>query len=173
MKKVIAFIVVTLIIALLSLTGFAHSGRTDSNGGHYDRSTGEYHYHHGYSAHQHYDIDGDGTIDCPYKYKDKTNHDSGNTSIKTASPQVSSKTSNNVNSFKDTVVNILIISAILIVTFLGFLIHSALSSLSFWIIENVFKKEVNNKIGNVVNIAALVIIAIVVIVISIYAKIIS
>lgn len=25
----------------------AHSGRTDSNGGHYNRKTGEYHYHNG------------------------------------------------------------------------------------------------------------------------------
>ena len=39
----------------------AHSGGTDSNGGHYDRSTGEYHYHHGYPAHQH--INGV----CPYE----------------------------------------------------------------------------------------------------------
>lgn len=38
----------------------AHSGDTDSSGGHYNRSTGEYHYHHGYPAHQH--IDGV----CPY-----------------------------------------------------------------------------------------------------------
>ena len=40
---------------------YAHSGRTDSNGGHYDSSAGEYHYHHGYSAHQH--INGV----CPYE----------------------------------------------------------------------------------------------------------
>ena len=36
-------------IVLLTLSLFdtlkAHSGRTDSNGGHYNRSTGEYHYH--------------------------------------------------------------------------------------------------------------------------------
>lgn len=38
----------------------AHSGDTDSSGGHYNHSTGEYHYHHGYPAHQH--IDGV----CPY-----------------------------------------------------------------------------------------------------------
>lgn len=35
------------------MLAFAHSGRTDSNGGHYDRSDGSYHYHHGYSAHRH------------------------------------------------------------------------------------------------------------------------
>ena len=41
---------------------FAHSGRTDSNGGHYDNTKGEYHYHHGYLAHQHNE---DGS--CPYE----------------------------------------------------------------------------------------------------------
>lgn len=51
-----------------------HSGRTDEWGGHYDHSTGEYHYHHGYPAHDHYDIDGDGTVDCPYKFDDNTIH---------------------------------------------------------------------------------------------------
>ena len=59
---------------------FSHPGRTDSNGGHYDRSTGEYHYHHGHSAHQHYDMDGDGILDCPYNFKDTTNHSSGSSS---------------------------------------------------------------------------------------------
>lgn len=42
-----------LILCACSLSVFAHSGGTDSKGGHYDHSTGEYHYHHGYSAHQH------------------------------------------------------------------------------------------------------------------------
>lgn len=50
----------------------AHSGRTDSNGGHWDRSTGQYHYHHGHPAHQHYDMDGDGILDCPYTFKGTT-----------------------------------------------------------------------------------------------------
>lgn len=42
-----------LIVLPTSSYSWAHSGRTDSRGGHYDRSTGEYHYHHGYPAHQH------------------------------------------------------------------------------------------------------------------------
>lgn len=53
---------------VLACPAFAHSGRTDSKGGHYDRSTGEYHYHHGYKAHQH-----DNGV-CPYDYKDATDH---------------------------------------------------------------------------------------------------
>ena len=32
---------------------FSHSGGTDSRGGHHNKKTGTYHYHHGYSAHQH------------------------------------------------------------------------------------------------------------------------
>jgi hypothetical protein len=31
----------------------AHSGRTDTAGGHYNRRTGEYHFHHGMGPHQH------------------------------------------------------------------------------------------------------------------------
>ena len=40
-KKII--IITTAIIT----TVLPHSGRSDSNGGHYNRSTGEYHYHNG------------------------------------------------------------------------------------------------------------------------------
>ena len=65
----VSFVAFSLMAAALlticSVTS-AHSGRTDGSGGHWNRSTGEYHYHHGYSAHQHYDIDGDGKKDCPY-----------------------------------------------------------------------------------------------------------
>ena len=56
-----------LICALASSTGYAHSGGTDAKGGHYDHSTGQYHYHHGYSAHQH----PNGV--CPYENKNSTN----------------------------------------------------------------------------------------------------
>ena len=35
----------SLLTIILSANLSAHSGRTDSNGGHYDRSTGLYHYH--------------------------------------------------------------------------------------------------------------------------------
>lgn len=48
-----------------SITAYAHSGRTDDLGGHYDTFSGEYHYHHGYPEHSH--ING-----CPYDYDDKT-----------------------------------------------------------------------------------------------------
>ena len=69
-----------LLLALLlcSLPAFAHPGRTDGSGGHYNRSTGEYHYHHGYSAHQHTD----GI--CPYDFDDRTGERSGSPSSGTA-----------------------------------------------------------------------------------------
>lgn len=66
MKKVFAFSFSVIFIFALVVICFAHPGGTDSGGGHYDSSAGEYHYHHGYSAHQHED----GI--CPYDYYDDT-----------------------------------------------------------------------------------------------------
>lgn len=71
------------LILLLTMTVVAHPGRTDARGGHRDSSTDEYHYHHGYPAHQHTDLDGDGKADCPYDFDDKTRHDSGSSSGQT------------------------------------------------------------------------------------------
>lgn len=95
-KRLLAFLLAFLL--LLSPTVLAHSGKTDANGGHYDRSTGEYHYHHGYPAHQHYDMDGDGVADCPYDFDDKTDHssrsDSGSSHAVQSTPRPSPKKSN-------------------------------------------------------------------------------
>lgn len=52
-RRLQIFLVSVLCISLLLFPASAHSGRTDSNGGHTNHSTGEYHYHHGYAAHQH------------------------------------------------------------------------------------------------------------------------
>lgn len=66
MKKVfkISLILMSIVIIISGscVAVFAHPGKTDSDGGHFDRSTGEYHYHHGYPAHQHEN----GT--CPYDF---------------------------------------------------------------------------------------------------------
>lgn len=80
MKRILALFLCAIFVLACSLTVYAHPGRTDSNGGHWNRSTGEYHYHHGYSEHDHYDMDGDGDADCPYNFVDKTTTNSGNTS---------------------------------------------------------------------------------------------
>lgn len=69
-KKQKAFVLLLLVFLLIPSLTFAHAGKTDEFGGHYDYNTGEYHYHHGYPAHQHTD----GI--CPYDFDDKTNHDS-------------------------------------------------------------------------------------------------
>ena len=55
MCKKISILLLILFTLLLTfnMVSSAHSGGTDSKGGHYDYSTGEYHYHHGYSAHKH------------------------------------------------------------------------------------------------------------------------
>jgi micrococcal nuclease len=44
----VQLILTAVVLALLSVqTGYSHSGRTDKNGGHYDRKNGGYHYHNG------------------------------------------------------------------------------------------------------------------------------
>lgn len=61
-------LLVAIVLCLnITLVAFAHPGRTDSSGGHYNNSTGEYHYHHGEPAHQHTDTNGDGILECPYR----------------------------------------------------------------------------------------------------------
>ena len=70
MRRII-FILLILFLCI-PIAVYAHPGRTDSKGGHTNHSTGEYHYHHGYSAHDHYDMDGDRDMDCPYDFKDRT-----------------------------------------------------------------------------------------------------
>lgn len=96
LNKALVFFILSV---LLSIICYAHGGKTDANGGHYNSSTGEYHYHHGYPAHQH----PDGI--CPYSYDDKTDHSNGQ-----SYSDDSNKSNNNysdfnsiVNNFKDSV----------------------------------------------------------------------
>jgi hypothetical protein len=58
LRKIVTII---LCIAALSVTASAHPGRTDSEGGHLDRGTGNYHYHHGKPAHNRCGNE------CPYR----------------------------------------------------------------------------------------------------------
>lgn len=73
MKRVSALF---LSFIFLICSASAHPGRTDSSGGHHVSATGEYHYHHGYPAHEHKN----GI--CPYDYVDKTGSSSGSTTSK-------------------------------------------------------------------------------------------
>lgn len=77
MKKAITAV---LCLLLLLTCASAHQGRTDSNGGHWNRATGEYHYHHGYEAHQH----PNGI--CPYSYNNQT--DTASTSAPSSAPSI-------------------------------------------------------------------------------------
>lgn len=72
--KALCAAMLPVLILVFSFTIWAHPGRTDSSGGHYNRSTGEYHYHHGYPAHQH-----PGGV-CPYDCNDLTDHTSTSSS---------------------------------------------------------------------------------------------
>ena len=60
MKRALVFILCFILLFLMVVPCFAHSGGTDGKGGHYDHSTGGYHYHHGKPAHQH------PNGECPY-----------------------------------------------------------------------------------------------------------
>ena len=73
MKNKFILIIVLLFLFFSVTVVSAHPGRTDSDGGHYDQSTGTYHYHHGYPAHQH------NNDKCPYDFIDLTNSFSGST----------------------------------------------------------------------------------------------
>lgn len=53
MKKVKILLYTLLFLLILTNPIYAHPGRTDGKGGHYNRTTGQYHYHHGRSEHQH------------------------------------------------------------------------------------------------------------------------
>ena len=88
-------LLICCIILLFLPSVSAHRGRTDSRGGHIDHSTGEYHYHHGYSAHQHTDLNGDGIPDCPYDFDDQTGSASGSSSSRSSSQHLSSISSSN------------------------------------------------------------------------------
>lgn len=76
-------LLVLVLALLLSLPVLAHSGRTDSKGGH--NGPGGYHYHHGYPAHQH-----EGG-ECPYDFDDRTGESSGTSSIGSGSSISSSE----------------------------------------------------------------------------------
>ena len=50
LKKGFIFSFVVVLVLSLAAISFAHPGKLDANGGHYDKETGEYHYHKGPNA---------------------------------------------------------------------------------------------------------------------------
>ena len=79
MKRKCLFPLLALILLfILPVSALAHPGGTDANGGHYE--DGEYHYHHGYPAHQHTN----GI--CPYDSSASSGSSSGAISTKLNRP---------------------------------------------------------------------------------------
>lgn len=70
LKSATCVIIVIIVLFVITLSVFAHSGRTDSRGGHRDNKNssglGGYHYHHGYGPHLH------PNGKCPYIIVEKT-----------------------------------------------------------------------------------------------------
>ena len=79
-----ALLVSVFVLILFSVAAFAlaHSGGTDSEGGH--NSPDGYHYHHGYPAHQH------PNGECPYDYDDNVDHQDRSSSSSTSRSSASS-----------------------------------------------------------------------------------
>ena len=100
MRKLIAFLLIVLIVT--PCIALAHPGGTDSEGGHTDHSTGEYHYHHGYPAHEHKDMDGDGKKDCPYDFKDATDHRTGSSNSNSSNKTTSKPSTTTTSTVKQT-----------------------------------------------------------------------
>jgi hypothetical protein len=144
MKKPLLCLLLFAILFSKSSVSYAHPGRTDENGGHTDSSTGEYHYHHGYPAHDHYDIDGDGDIDCPYNFDNKTDNSSNydNWHIEEESTQHSDNKENiNQNNQEDhitfwEVINALLVSLLPCVAFFMFSSYFISCILFFFIGES-------------------------------------
>lgn len=81
MKLTKGLVAVLCAVAVLGsgLIAGAHSGGTDASGGHWNHKTGQYHYHHGYPAHQH-----PGGV-CPYAYNAGSHSSSGSSSSSSSS----------------------------------------------------------------------------------------
>ena len=98
MGRIATSIFVAICVVLVSINSYAHSGRTDSNGGHKDNKNksglGSYHYHcGGYPAHLH----SNGI--CPYKTKSNTTSSSSKSisNSKTSSSKTTSSSSQPVS----------------------------------------------------------------------------
>ena len=96
-RKILTILLITLGLISININLFAHSGRTDSNGGHKDNQNksglGSYHYHcGGYPAHLH----PNGV--CPYASSQSTSSGSSSNSSKNTSSSTSSSSSQNTSS---------------------------------------------------------------------------
>lgn len=103
MKNIVKIFSTVILVFMLSITAFAHPGRTDANGGHYDRKTGTYHYHNGgssssSSSSSSYNFNYDPPFTPPYKsYSSSTYSKSNNNSSSTPNTSSQSSLSSNTD----------------------------------------------------------------------------
>jgi len=94
--KPVLWILMLLITVIAPLSVSAHSGRTDSSGGHRDNKNvsglGSYHYHHGMGPHLH----PNGV--CPYSSSGSTTKSEGSGQTTKPSSSGTTKTNNDANS---------------------------------------------------------------------------
>lgn len=100
MKKRIIPITIAFILVIASpIMAMAHSGGTDSAGGHHDYNNvsglGSYHYHHGYGPHLHTN----GV--CPYSSSGSSASSTNSTSSNSSTSSSSSTTSSKNDSYDD------------------------------------------------------------------------
>ena len=146
MKKILCIIIAVICVISFSILCFAHSGRTDANGGHKDSSTGEYHYHHGYPEHQH------PNGKCPYYFDDKTNHSDSN----------DSNSLTGTKSFEDylgAIIASLIGACCIFLPFSGFVIN---------FLEFIFKTSFSDKGFNIICIITFIIITVIIFFLFLY-----
>ncbi len=129
MKKFLSLILALIMVCSITL---AHSGRTDANGGHHNRSTGEYHYHHGYSAHQH-----ENGV-CPYSKINNATSTSNKNNSDTSSTPTSIAVQKDKDSNKATIDSLLGYGIIFI--FISPYIIALLAPVYTWF-ENKFNKK--------------------------------
>ena len=155
--------IVAFCMLLFTLTVSSHSGRTDSNGGHTNSSTGEYHYHHGYSAHQHYDMDGDGDLDCPYTFDDKTDHKHSQSNSSEGEDRITF----------EIVFKIIGLSLLVLLLSSAFLIpiaYTLLDSLISFLSKKLFKTELKDSTRSTISIVTIVIIVVTIVIIVVLAN---
>lgn len=87
MKKLLCFCLGLLILS--AVVAYAHNGRTDYKGGHYVGETSEYHYHHGYPAHDH------SNGKCPYEFDEKAAYTLSNVSTEFSKPKAAATAAEN------------------------------------------------------------------------------
>lgn len=179
-KRLFIIIIIAACVSFLAIAISAHSGKTDSHGGHYDRSTGEYHYHHGYPAHDHYDIDGDGDIDCPYTYKyyaDNSNSSNSGNNTQTESNIEKANENKNENKFGEIVCTIFEFTAILLfVAVVGYTIVPLITEIIFapllaWVFREKFKSNIKEEKIRLASYIVVILLIIVVIAIVVSALI--